>query len=467
MSYKKCFIRIMAGPINFNSKGIIPMEDQVWKKQDKNAPVALVKWKQNAIAEAIELCDGLKHFDPEMKVLIKPNLVEWVDTYPFSPYGVITTSSVIEATIRLLKDAGARNITVGDGCALNKELGCETHILQDRLGYQYLVEKYGVKVVDFNEGDHQRVKLGPHFLRISQFAFDYDFIINLPALKTHNLTKVTLCFKNLKGWLHPKSKRSAHNSKTTVDEYLFYLANRFYPDLNIIDGIYMLERGPMHTGKAHRADLIVAGRDMFSVDIIGTTLLGVEPSDVIHLCLFAEAHKRRLDTDVIEVKGLNVEDNIRHPDVEAPWGDNDRIPDIFIKQDLRGFELPLPKVLCTGCSIVFPNTLMLILAANKGVPFDDYELLAGKSSVPSGKAKKTFLLGDCPIGEHKKNPLIKKLISIPGCPPKHQDVLEALNAEGVEADISAVERYFKHLVRQYKKLGFPREDYYFNPVFDK
>lgn len=198
VSYKKCFIRIMAGPINFNSKGIISMEDQVWKKQDKNAPVALVKWKQNAIAEAIELCDGLKHFDPEMKVLIKPNLVEWVDTYPFAPYGVITTSSVIEATIRLLKDAGARNITVGDGCALNKELGCETHILQDRLGYQYLVEKYGVKVVDFNEGDHQRVKLGPHFLRISQFAFDYDFIINLPALKIHNLTKVTLCFKNLK-----------------------------------------------------------------------------------------------------------------------------------------------------------------------------------------------------------------------------------------------------------------------------
>ena len=110
---------------------------------------------------------------------------------------------------------------------------------------------------------------------------------------------------------------------------------------------------------------------------------------------------------------------------------------------------------------------MLILAANKGVPFDDYELLAGKSSVPSGKAKKTFLMGDCPISEHKKNPLIKKPILIPGCPPKHQDVIKALNEEGVQADMSAIERYFKHVTRQYEKLGFPKEDYYFESFLAK
>ena len=44
------------------------MEDAVLKNHDRDAPVALVKWKQNALAEAIDLCDGLKHFDPDMKI---------------------------------------------------------------------------------------------------------------------------------------------------------------------------------------------------------------------------------------------------------------------------------------------------------------------------------------------------------------------------------------------------------------
>ena len=111
----------------------------------------------------------------------------------------------------------------------------------------------------------------------------------------------------------------------------------------------------------------------------------------------------------LQGKGLNVEDHIRHLDVEAPWGENDRIPDIFVKQNLQGFELPIPKILCTGCAFVFPNTLMLLLAANKGVPFGDYELLAGKNSTPSGKAQKTFLMGDCPIAEHKESQVIREI----------------------------------------------------------
>ena len=202
-------------------KGVNEMKGLGLKNQDKEAPVALVKWKENAVAEAVDLCSGLKGFDAEMKVLVKPNLVEWIDIYPYAPFGIITTSVVLEAVIRVLKDAGAKHITVGDGCAVNKEFGSETHILQERLGYRNLAHKYGVEVEDFNQGDHQRVKLGPYSMRISQSAFDCDYLVNLPALKTHELTKITLGFKNLKGLLHPKTKKRAHDPKATVDDERF------------------------------------------------------------------------------------------------------------------------------------------------------------------------------------------------------------------------------------------------------
>ena len=430
--------------------------------QDRDAPVALCGWdgKHKGVAEALVLCDGLKDLDPRMNVLIKPNLVAWVDVYPYVPFGVITTSVVIEETIKVLKDHGAKHITLGEGCARNKNLGSETHIVFKRLGYERLIKRYGIRIVDFNDGEHEKLKLGPHTLRIARPLLDCDFLVNVPALKTHELTKVTLGFKNLKGMLHPKSKQFCHNLRHSVDEYLFHMAKRFYPHLTIIDGMYMQERGPMYTGRAHRSEIIIAGRDMFSVDVVGATLLGINPLDVEHLARFGKEYDRSLDAEEIEIKGLNAKDHIRPLKTQNPWAEDGRMPEVFVKQNVQGFDLPFPEALCTGCSFVYPFMLLLILAANKGVPFDDYEVLAGKGSEASGKARKTFLMGDCPIAAHKKDEKIREAIPIPGCPPKIEDIAEAFNAHGIDADMSVIERYFTSLVRRYDKLGYPKEDYW-------
>ncbi len=430
--------------------------------QNKDASVSLCAWNtdRKGLAEAVTLCDGLKDFDPHMQVLVKPNLVAWVDVYPYVPFGVLTTSVLLEEILKVLKDHGARDIILGDGCALNKDMGSETHIIFDRLGYEHFVKRYGVQIVDFNEGEHERMKLGPHSLRVARPLLECDFLVNVPALKTHELTKVTLGFKNLKGMLHPKSKQFCHNLDHSVDEYLFYLAERFYPQLTIIDGLYTQERGPMYTGRAHRSDIIIAGRDMFSVDVLGSTLLGINPAEVEHLARFAGAYHRSLDVSKIAVKGLNVSEHIDPMETQIPWNPEGTMPDVFVKQKVQGFEIPYPRALCTGCTYVFPSVLLLLLAANKDTPFDNLELLAGKGSEPSGRARKTFLMGNCPIQAHKKDGAIRKPIPIAGCPPKIDDIAAAFNAQGIDTDMSVIEGYFSSLVRRYEKLGYPKEDYW-------
>ncbi len=429
--------------------------------QDKDAPVSLCGWEGGkGVGEAIRMCDGLKALDPDMHVLLKPNLVVWIDRYPYAPYGVITTSVLIEETIKVLKDHGVKHITVGDGCAKNEDFGSETHILFDRLGYEELTKRYGVKVVDFNEGDHEELDLGPHKLKVSRYFLETDYLVNLPALKTHELTRITLGFKNLKGSLHPKTKQACHNPEHTVDEYLFHIANRFYPNLTIIDGIYMLEMGPMFTGTAHRSELVAASRDMFSADVVGAELMGVDPGNVEHLRLFAEAQGRSLDVKHIDLKGLRVEDQRKSLPIDNPWSEDGSMPMAFVKQNVQGFDLPFPYGVCTGCTYIFPPTMLLILSANKGEPFEDFELLAGKGAVPSGKAKKTFLLGNCPIADHKNSEKIKEPVRISGCPPKLDDIVETLNKHGVEANMAAVDRFFGYLAKRYEKGHFPREDYW-------
>ena len=72
--------------------------------------------------------------------------------------------------------------------------------------------------------------------------------------------------------------------KRPLDEFVARLGARLYPQLTLIDGIYSLENGPMHMGKAYRENLIVASRDMFAADSLGVpSAWASSPTDIGHL----------------------------------------------------------------------------------------------------------------------------------------------------------------------------------------
>jgi uncharacterized protein (DUF362 family) len=192
-------------------------------------------------------------------------------------------------------------------------------------------------------------------------------LINMPALKTHSVTKVSLGFKNLKGCLSQNSKKASHNVDHSVDEYLVHLGARIYPQLVIVDGLYVLERGSMYIGHAHRTNLLLAGRDMFCVDCIGASLMGFQPPEVGYLRCFAELYGRSLDTKEIKVKGLKPSEHAFPLEYKTPWPEDGLAPEIFVKQNVKGVQMRDPgQSMCTGCSKVFPALVMMLLAAYTG-----------------------------------------------------------------------------------------------------
>ena len=426
---------------------------------DQSAPVAITRWqdKGNAVAEALDLCGALDGFDPGMRVIIKPNLVEWITKYDFSPYGIVTTAVVMEALIAYLKDAGAKDITIAEAALENKEFGCGTKTAFENLNYAALAGKYGVKLMDLNDEEFVKVPLGGFSLSLSKPILDADFLINVPVLKTHEQTKVTLGFKNNKGCINAKSKSICHHRKRPLDAFVARLGARLYPHLTLIDGIYSLEYGPMHMGAAHRENLIIASRDMLNCDTVGSALMGFEPSDVSHLREFAEENGRTQEMDKIEIRGLDWSENvhkINHIDPTDPWHKGSEIPAFFEKAGVKGFRLPHPgQTLCTGCSMLFPVSVLLIIAGavmSGGEPYDNYELLGGKTVKPSGNANKTFLLGDCIIAANRKEEGIKQAVPIPGCPANLDSLVETMNANGVMGTLDVVSYYFH---KKYKSYG--------------
>ena len=68
--------------------------------------VALGKYinNQDVLKKTIELCGGFENLKASDKVMIKPNLVAWDDQFPIAPFGVYTSTRLMEDLIVSLKD---------------------------------------------------------------------------------------------------------------------------------------------------------------------------------------------------------------------------------------------------------------------------------------------------------------------------------------------------------------------------
>jgi hypothetical protein len=118
-------------------------------------------------------------------------------------------------------------------------------------------------------------------LRLPTLLQTHEYI-NVPKLKTHVQTGVTLARKNQKGLLAGADKVRFHR-ELGLHEAIRALAKAVQPALSIVDGIVGMEGPGPASGHPRRAGVIVAGRDMEAVDVACCDLISVDLGRVAHL----------------------------------------------------------------------------------------------------------------------------------------------------------------------------------------
>lgn len=413
-----------------------------------HSSVAIVRYEKpfESVKKAVELSNGLQNLPSQARVFIKPNIVFWTRSVPFPKWGVITTSQVIGDMVKILKDHGVEHIAIGEGVVMRNRKDTETpaHAFET-LGYNTLKKRYNVSAINIFERPFEEVDLGEDItLMFNQDILESDFIVDIPAMKTHNQTVVSLGIKNLKGVIDINSRKICHNPDPVKDLHFHVsrLADKMPPIFTLLDGIYTLERGPAFDGKMQRSNLLVASADILSADMVGAKLLGHEPTDVPHLVHAANNRQRPLDLSDIDLIGEDIEDLVKLHQHDFQYTINETccLPVPLAKQGLQGIHYrKFDSTLCTYCSGVTGLVLSAIRFAWKGEPWDDVEVLNGKIMQPTKGMKKTILLGKCMYQLHKENPDIKEMIAIKGCPPQTKDIVKALHEAGIEADPSLFE----------------------------
>lgn len=372
----------------------------------------------DSLRRAIELCDGFANLKPEHKVLLKPNVVIG-GRKSQSPNGIVVSAALLENLITVLKEYGCKDITIGEGAAFSTDLNLNTPRAYQWAGIDVLAEKTGVKIIDFDKGAYDTVEIEGHKVQITQALKEADFVINIPALKTHQLTKITLALKNLKGVISRNSKRVFHQQD--LEHFVACLGALVKVDLVVVDGSYAVQKGPVGTD-VHKMDLVLAGRDMLEVDAIGALLMGIDPASVIHLADYAKMTGREVDVSSIEVRGEKVADLAKTLEWVSNWPQ-----DLFSLYNIKGIYMETPGYSnCSGCGMGIFVAVNNFLRENKNAVFDGVEICAGREPVAHQESKKVFLLGKCAIETNKDYP---GAIKVKGCPPSVNDQYEALKEE--------------------------------------
>ncbi|MBM4039400.1 MAG: DUF362 domain-containing protein [Planctomycetes bacterium] len=287
--------------------------------------VAIVKGQDpdKMVAEAIELLGGMKQFVKDgQKVVIKPNLVH----QPALPGreqrasdgkvrpGFTTDVRIVKALARQMLAAAKCKVTIAEGTPNDASR------MFDFLGYTAMAKELGIELVDVDRSERMAVKL-PNGLGRKEYSLPAvtqtaDVLVDVPVLKTHQLTGVTLGMKNLYGLL-PEPRKDYH---AKVDEVLCDLCLAHKPDLVIVDGLVAMEgQGPIE-GTPVAMDLIVAGADIVAVEAVCTAIMGFDTRSVRHLRLASERGLGEASLDRITVRGVPIEEvrrPFRHPLWEA------------------------------------------------------------------------------------------------------------------------------------------------------
>lgn len=243
--------------------------------------VAIVKcgdYSRQSVASSIERIFGLLNLSdlikPGQKVLLKPNLL----TNLSPERGTTTHPEIVKAIADEVKKIGAHPF-IGDSPG-------GVGLLYDRVLKETGMKALDIPIVNFEEKGMRRFenpggKIDPIY--VSNVALSFDLVINIPKLKTHELTQMTCGIKNMFGCVPGLNKVNYHLDAPAPEEFseaLVDLFEKITPAVTIADAVTAMEgQGPAN-GRLRDLGLIIASTDTVALDAVCSKIMGFEPLDI-------------------------------------------------------------------------------------------------------------------------------------------------------------------------------------------
>ncbi len=239
-------------------------------------------------------------------VLIKPNLGCGYKSHETADW------RVVKPIVQGAKLAGASQVYIGEGEGCNYGLS-----VFDGAGYTTNITD--VTYVNFND-----IGSEPYYfvsvsgglweepIAIPQVYFEADVVITVPKLKTHSAAGVTMGLKNAMGvppvplYSSGTSYRNLIHENYEVRMTIAQINLARTPDFAVIDAILAGEGQGPWAADPIEVDAILASRDLVAVDVVGTSVMGIDPMRIPYLVFAHEKNLGILDLDSIRIVGSQI-----------------------------------------------------------------------------------------------------------------------------------------------------------------
>ncbi|OGV05599.1 MAG: tat (twin-arginine translocation) pathway signal sequence [Ignavibacteria bacterium RIFOXYA2_FULL_37_17] len=249
--------------------------------------------------KGIEQLGGMKTFvKKNQKVCLKPN-IGW-DVTPERAGN--TNPKLVKRVIEHCLDAGAKEVYVFD------------HTCDDwkrcysNSGIERAVKDAGGKIVPADtENYYQDVKIKSGKIltqaKIHEVLLDSDVFINIPILKSHSSTRMTVSMKNLMGIVWDRGFWHRNDLHQCIADCATYRK----PDLNIVDAYFVMKRnGPrgvsVNDVVTLKSQLI--STNMVVADSAAAKLFGSEPDEIPYIKIADSMGVGKKDLSSLNIKRI-------------------------------------------------------------------------------------------------------------------------------------------------------------------
>jgi uncharacterized protein (DUF362 family) len=236
---------------------------------------------------------------PGQKVLVKPN-IGW-DVPP--ERGGNTNPALVARIVEQALAAGAKEVYVFDHSCDDDRRCYKTS------GIEAAAKGAGAKVAPgFMEGAYQSVEIPGETLiraKVHELLLQADVFINVPVLKHHSSSQLTIGMKNLMGVVWNRGSWHASGLTQCIVDMTAYRK----ADLTVVDAYrVMKDNGPRGISEADVVQMKtqILSTDPVAADAAAAKLFGVEPKDIYHIATAAQAGLGRMELGALDIRRITL-----------------------------------------------------------------------------------------------------------------------------------------------------------------
>lgn len=313
---------------------------------DRNVFLRSVRPEGGDIEEIVgQLCASLGVLDEAGggTVVVKPNFCvsRRYET------GITADLRILESLIKIFSRDCDVKVCEGVG------RGYAGHEVFGKTGVKDLCTSHGIELLDLDEEDRVDVKVeNPRCfssLSLPRVVVDAEYLVNLPVLKTHNQTRVSLGLKNMFGVLSQIDKANSHF--LGLEDAISDIYSVVKPDLTVMDGVYCVEGNGPIAGSVRKCDLILACDDSLAGDWVACQLMGFDPMSIRHVRIAAQSCG--LSGDDVRVDGEVKSLNFKPPVTEFEYIHPviGKLKKTFIQRYVYFTRFRINRDKCVGCGV--------------------------------------------------------------------------------------------------------------------